>query len=126
PYIVQCRARSILCLPMINQGRFAGILYFENKLAPQVFTPDRLTVLKVLATQGAISLENIGLYRTLADREAKIRRLVDANVLGICIWNLDGAIVEANDVFLRMLQYGREDVISGRLRWTDLTPAELR
>ena len=70
---------------MINQGRFAGILYFENNLAPHVFTPDRLTVLKVLATQAAISLENVGLYRALADREAKIRRLVDANVLGICI-----------------------------------------
>jgi GAF domain-containing protein len=54
PYIVQRRARSILCLPMINQGRLVGILYFENNLAQQVFTPDRLTVLKVLATQGAI------------------------------------------------------------------------
>src|ERR1043166_5053576 len=76
--------------------------------------------------QGAISLENIGLYRALANREAKIRRLVDANVLGICIWNLEGAIVEANDAFLHMLQYSRTDVVSGRLRWTDLTPAELR
>ena len=105
PYIVQCHARSILCLPMVNQGRFAGILYFENNLAPHVFTSDRLTVLKVLATQGAISLENMGLYRALANREAKIRRLVDANVLGICIWNLEGAIIEANEAFLQMLQY---------------------
>src|SRR5262249_945867 len=72
PYIVKSRTRSILCLPMINQGRFVGILYFENNLIPQVFTPSRLTVLKVLATQAAISLENIGLYRALADREAKI------------------------------------------------------
>src|SRR5262249_35027969 len=70
PYIVQRRARSILCLPMINQGRFVGTLYFENNLTTKVFTPDRLTVLKVLATQGAISLENIGLYGALANREA--------------------------------------------------------
>src|SRR5262245_16375845 len=111
---------------MTNQGRFVGVLYFENNLAPRVFTPDRLNVLKVLATQGAISLENVGLYRALANREAKIRRLVDANVLGICIWNLEGAIVDANEAFLHMLQYGREDVRSGRLRWTDLTPSELR
>ena len=62
----------------------------------------------------------------LREREAKIRRLVDANILGICIWNLEGAIVEANEAFLHMLQYGREDVVSGRLRWTDLTPAEWR
>ena len=91
PYIVQHRARSILCLPMINQGRLVGILYFENNLAPQVFTPDRLTVLKVLASQAAISLENIGLYRALADREAKIRRLVDANIMGIFVADLEGA-----------------------------------
>ena len=70
--------------------------------------------------------ENSRLYRDLEDREGKIRRLVDANILGICIWNLEGAIVGANEAFLHMLQYGREDVVSGRLRWTDLTPAEWR
>jgi PAS domain S-box-containing protein len=64
--------------------------------------------------------------QTLRESEGKIRRLVDANILGICIWNLQGAIVEANEAFLHMLQYGREDVVSDRLRWTDLTPAEWR
>jgi PAS domain S-box-containing protein len=59
-------------------------------------------------------------------KERKIRRLVDANILGICISNLEGAIIEANEAFLRMLQYSREDVVSRRLRWTDLTPAEWR
>jgi PAS domain S-box-containing protein len=56
--------------------------------------------------------------------EEKIRRLVDANILGIFIWNLEGAIVEANEAFLRLVQYGREDLVSGGMRWTDLTPAE--
>jgi PAS domain S-box-containing protein len=126
PYIVQCRAHSILCLPLINQTKLIGILYLENNLTPHVFTPDRVTVLKVLASQAAISLENSQLYRDLEDREGKIRRLVDANILGIFIWNLEGTIVEANEAFLRMLQYGRQDLVSGRLRWTDLTPAEWR
>ena len=57
---------------------------------------------------------------------AKVRRLVDANVVGIVMWNLEGAITEANDAFLHMVQYGREDLASGRVRWTDLTPAEWR
>jgi PAS domain S-box-containing protein len=73
PYLVQRRARSILCLPLINQGKFIGVLYLENNLAPNVFTPDRVTVLKVLASQAAISLENSRLYHDLADREGKIR-----------------------------------------------------
>ena len=58
--------------------------------------------------------------------EAKIRRLVEANVVGIVIWTLEGAITEANDAFLHMVQYGREDLILGRVRWTDLTPPEWR
>jgi PAS domain S-box-containing protein len=56
--------------------------------------------------------------------EAKIRRLVDANVVGIVMWNLEGAITSANDAFLRMVQYDRDDLDSGRVRWTDLTPTE--
>jgi PAS domain S-box-containing protein len=83
-------------------------------------------VSKVLASQAAISLENSRLYRDLEDREGKIRRLVDANILGIFIWNLEGAIIGANEAFLRMLQYGRDDLVSGRVRWTDLTPPEWR
>ena len=58
--------------------------------------------------------------------EAKIKRLVEANVVGIVMWNLEGAITEANEAFLQMVQYTREDVASGGLRWTDLTPAEWR
>src|SRR5215472_6706796 len=58
--------------------------------------------------------------------EAKIRRLVGANIVGIVIWDLEGAITEANEEFLRMVQYDREDLASGRVRWTDLTPVEWR
>jgi PAS domain S-box-containing protein len=58
--------------------------------------------------------------------EAKIRRLVEANVVGIVMWNLEGAITGANEAFLRMVQYDREDLSSGRVRWTDLTLAEWR
>ena len=58
--------------------------------------------------------------------EAKIRRLVDANIMGIFMWNPEGRIVEANEAFLRVVGYGREDVVSGRMRWRELTPAEWR
>ena len=83
-------------------------------------------MLKLLASQAAISLENTRLYRDLEEREAKIRRLVDANIIGIFIWDLEGEIIEANEAFLHMVGYSREDLVSGRVRWTDLTPAEWR
>ena len=126
PYIRQHHARSILCLPLLNQAKLIGVLYLENNLAPRVFTPARIAVLKLLASQAAISLENTRLYRDLAEREAKIRRLVDANIIGIFIWDLEGRILEANDAFLHMVGYDREDLVSGRMRWTDLTPPEWR
>jgi PAS domain S-box-containing protein len=125
-YIRQHHARSILCLPLINQAKLIGLLYLENNLTPHVFTPTRIAVLKLLASQAAISLENTRLYRDLEEREAKIRRLVDANIIGIFMWNLEGEIIEANDAFLQMVEYSREDLLSGRVRWTDLTPPEWR
>jgi PAS domain S-box-containing protein len=64
--------------------------------------------------------------RDLAEREAKIRRLVDSNIIGIFIWDFDGRILEANDEFLRMVYYDREDLVSGRVRWADLTTLDWR
>jgi PAS domain S-box-containing protein len=124
PYIVRHRARSVLCLPLMSRSKLIGVLYLENNLAPRVFGPTRMTVLKLLALQAAMSLENARLYRDLAKREAKIRRLVDANVVGIVFWDLDGTIHEANDAFLRTVGYDREDLLAGRLRWSDLTSAQ--
>jgi PAS domain S-box-containing protein len=122
-YIRQRQARSVLCLPLLNQAKVIGVLYLENNLAPRVFVPARLAVLKLLASQAAIALENARLYQDLAEREAKIRRLVDADVIGIFIWDLDGRLLDANDAFLRMVQYTREDLSAG-LRWFDMTPPE--
>src|SRR5256886_4684390 len=64
------------------------------------------------------------LHGELEEREAKIRRLVDANIIGIFVWDVEGRILEANDAFLRLIGYDREDVVAGRLRWTELTPPE--
>jgi PAS domain S-box-containing protein len=79
-----------------------------------------------LRTSQELLVETSRLYRELQEREAKIRRLVDADVVGICLWDLDGQLIEANDSFLGMLQYTREDLVSDGMRWTDLTPEEWR
>jgi PAS domain S-box-containing protein len=126
PYIRERQSRSILCLPLINRSKLVGALYLENSLTSRAFAPARIAVLKLLASQAAISLENTRLYRDLAEREAKIQRLVDANIIGINIWESEGRIVEANDAFLNIVGYSRDDLAGGRLRWTDLTPLEWR
>jgi PAS domain S-box-containing protein len=123
-YIREKGARSVLCLPLVKQGRLIAILYLENNLAANVFSARRIAVLNVLASSAGISLENSRLYRGLQEREAKIRRLMDANIVGIFIWDCEGRLLEANDAFLRIVGYGHEDLASGRMRWTDFTPSE--
>src|SRR6267154_672181 len=123
-YLGQKHVRSILCLPLVKQSKLIGVLYLENNLASQVFTAARISVLEVLASQAAISLENARLYNDLGEREAKVRRLVESNIIGISIFDFDGRIIEANEAFLHIVGHSRDDIVSGRLRWTDLTPAE--
>ncbi|RYE55505.1 MAG: PAS domain S-box protein, partial [Hyphomicrobiales bacterium] len=67
--------------------------------------------------------DQMRLYADIAEREARIRRLVDSDIIGIVIWDLDGTLIDANDAFLRMVQYEREDVEAG-IRWFDMTPPD--
>src|SRR5262249_22677618 len=107
-----------------KQAAVVALLYLETNLAPNVFTPARIAVLKLLASEAAMSLDNSRLYRELQERESKIRRLVEANIIGVIIADLDGSIIEANDAFLEMLGYSRDDLVAGRLRRSVVTPPE--
>ena len=96
---------------MIKQRELTGILFLENTLTSHAFTADRIAILELLAAQAAISLENTRLYSDLQEREAKVRRLVDSNIIGIFIWGNHVQIVDANEAFLRIVEYGRDDLI---------------
>ncbi|MBB5577875.1 PAS domain S-box protein [Rhizobium paranaense] len=126
PYIRHHAARSILCLPLINHAKLIGALYLENALAGGVFSPGRTTVLKLIASQAASTLEITRLYRDLKEREARIGRLVEANIIGIFIRDMSGRIIEANEAFLRIVGYSRDELFADRLLEADLTPPEWR
>jgi C4-dicarboxylate-specific signal transduction histidine kinase len=72
-YIRERQTRSILCLPLINQGKLNGVVYLENNLTCSAFAPARVALLKLLASQAAISLENATLYQALLEREQQFR-----------------------------------------------------
>ncbi|NEP53327.1 MAG: response regulator, partial [Moorea sp. SIO3C2] len=69
--------KSVLCSPILNQGKLVGILYLENNLTPGAFTPDRLEVLNLLTSQAAISLENARLYEELEALAQSLQVKVD-------------------------------------------------
>ncbi|NET56941.1 MAG: AAA family ATPase [Symploca sp. SIO2E6] len=75
-YIQQYHCQSIACTPLINQGKFQGIIYLENNLTTGAFTQERLTLLRALATQAAISLENAQLYNNITTLNAAYERFV--------------------------------------------------
>jgi len=82
-------------------------------------------LVEIFATQTDVT-ERKRAEEALRESEAKIRRLVDSNIIGIFIWDFDGRILEANDEFLRMVSYDREELVSGRIRWAELTPPDWR
>jgi GAF domain-containing protein len=82
-YVRQRGSKSILCLPIVKQRTLVGALYLENNLTPFVFTPDRVALLQLLASQAAISLENACLYSNLELQAGLLQRLP------VSAWTLD-------------------------------------
>jgi predicted ATPase/signal transduction histidine kinase len=74
-YIRDQRPKSVLGLPILRQAKLIGMLYLENNLSTGVFTPEKLTMLDMLASQAAISLENALLYAERKRAEAEVRTL---------------------------------------------------
>jgi PAS domain S-box-containing protein len=85
-YVRERHARSVLCLPLVKQAKLVGALYLENNLAPRVFTSAKLAILKLLASQAAISLENVQLYDELRRSEAYLSEAQKLSHTGTCAW----------------------------------------
>jgi PAS domain S-box-containing protein len=146
PYLrpVIPKAEELLCVPFYVRGTAVGTIWAIMHSDRRKFDAEDDRVMGSLgkfassAYQAVTSIDDLKFQiaerekaetalRELANGlEVRIRRLVDANIMGIFIWNLDGKIVEANEAFLHIVQYNREDLVSGRIRWTDLTPPEWR
>ncbi len=139
PYLLQERPRSVLCLPLVKQTKLIGALYLENNLASRVFTPKRLAMLELLASQAAISLDHARLYADLGRLNAELtqenndrrnaeealraseerwRKLFETSSAGIALGTPDGCFRAANLALQKMLGYTEEEL-------QGLTPLEL-
>jgi PAS domain S-box-containing protein len=106
-YIRQHRARSVLCLPLINQTRLIGVLYLENNLTPHVFNPTRIAVLELLASQAAISLENASLYSDLQRSEAFLAQGQSISHTGSLGWNVSSGEIFWSDETYNIFEQDR-------------------
>jgi PAS domain S-box-containing protein len=124
-YVAKAKPRSVLCLPIVRQAKTVGLLYLENNLVTNAFTQSRLSVLELLASQAAISLENARLYadlerenaeRTTAERamresEERFRLLVDG-VKDSALFMLDrqGCVASWNVGAARLFGYSADEI----------------
>ena len=137
-------AEEGLLVPFYVHGKAVGTIWAIAHTARRTFDAEDLRLLESLgrfasaAYQALASIDDLTVQIAAREKaeaavqelanglEAKLRCLVDANLIGIFIWGLDGRIMEANDAFLRLVGYSRDDLVAGRMRWRDLTPADYR
>jgi predicted ATPase/signal transduction histidine kinase len=106
-YVQQRRPRSFLCLPIVKQTKLIGALYLENKLTPRAFTSDRIAVLELLASQGAISLENASLYSELQRSEAFLAQGQSISHTGSFGWSVLSGEIHWSEETYKIFEYDR-------------------
>jgi PAS domain S-box-containing protein len=116
--------RSQMTIPLRARDRTVGALTFcMTGDSGRRFSRENLAFARLLAQRVALAVDNARLYTEARDAEAKVRRLLDAGVVGIIVTDLD-RITEANDHFLEMVGYSRDELNDGRLLWREMTPPE--
>ncbi|MCP6759847.1 MAG: PAS domain S-box protein [Fischerella sp. CENA71] len=103
PYIQKHRTKSILCVPLLNQGKLIGIVYLENNHTNGVFTNKRLDILQLLFIQAAISISHAKIYSKLHEREKQLRakekrvnQILDAIPIGVTAHDPTGRFIYSN------------------------------
>ena len=106
PYILRYKPKSILCTPLINQGKLIGILYLENNLTGGAFTPERLEVLQLLSSQAAISIQNAKLYSEVHESENRLTQILEAMPVGVVVIDANGKPYYTNHTAEQLLGKG--------------------
>jgi PAS domain S-box-containing protein len=104
-------------------GRPYGVLGVHTTTL-RSFATDDVNFLRVISNVLAEAIGRKHGEDEVRQSEARYRRVVDSNMLGILYWERSGEITDANDAYLKMVGYTREDLTAGRMRWTDMTPPE--
>ena len=104
-YILQNKPHAILCVPILSKSALIGVLYLENQQTTQAFNSDRVAIMKLLASQSAIAIENARLYRQLNESRDKYLSLYQNAVEGIFEVDLNGNVISINPAAAQILGY---------------------
>jgi PAS domain S-box-containing protein len=105
----------ILCMPLLKQTGLIGIIYLESNLAEKALTPAQVAVIKLLATEAAMSLENAHLHSDLQERDTKTRRIIDSSLDAVLSMDERGTVTEWNAQAEAMFGWRRDEAVGRRL-----------
>ncbi len=111
PYIIQQSPKSVICIPVAHQHHMTAVMYLENNLAAGVFKPQRHEILKIIASQAAISLDNAMLYEELKETEQRFSHLLKTANEGFLSIGINAVITDVNPEMCRILGRKRDTVI---------------
>ncbi|WP_169303277.1 PAS domain S-box protein [Pedobacter cryophilus] len=111
-YILTAHPKSIACIPILKEKKMIGIIYLENSLFTGVFTAEKVVALKILATQAAVSYENMILFNNLDISKKRFQDIMDNTTAVIFAKFLNGKYLFINKEFEKLYKVSREKVIN--------------
>ena len=114
---------SLMFVPMRNRTKVIGLLSIQSYRL-RAYDEQDLAVLQMLADHCGGALERIRAEQALRESEARFRRLGQSNLIGITFWDLNGDVSDANETFLKMIGYTRDDLFAGKINTRTITAPE--
>jgi PAS domain S-box-containing protein len=138
PFLERLAVTSAITLPLISRGKVMGVANLMRSRPEDPYTEDDLELVERIAEYAALAMANARLHaaervaRDLADKTAnalrqadsRFARLSDSGIIGILVSNVAGQVSVVNDALLKLLGYSREEILSGQVAWSSLTPPD--
>jgi PAS domain S-box-containing protein len=140
PFLERLGITSAITLPLMCRGNVVGLASLMRSDPEHPYDEDDLHFVESVADHAALAIGNARSYaaekeaaRALREARARFTRLFESGIIGVVVHDLgkdsrvlgmDNHVVEVNDALLNMLGYSRDEILSGRVAWKDLTPTE--
>jgi PAS domain S-box-containing protein len=117
------RLRAAVAVPVRTLDATVAVMVFAFRVGRRV-DDDLLGTLRDIGRRMGLLVEHKRVEQARRASDTRFRRVAESKMIGLAFWDLQGRILEANDAFLALIGYSRDEVVAGRVNWRDLTPAE--
>ncbi len=140
PLVERLRVASVMAVPLLCQGKVVGVACVLRSRPDDPYNEDDFHFVQSVVDHAALAVGNARSYaaeraaraaaekamNALREAEGRFARLSDAGIIGVVVTELSGRVVEANEALLTLIGYSKEEILSGRIHWRELTPPEWR